>query len=73
MILLILITHSGALAAIGNVVCQRYVEKREQLDKRRVSQFALTTMLIVVCNLQSYIIGAPSQTIFTTDQNKEFK
>uniref|UniRef100_A0A915NFW2 Mitochondrial inner membrane protein Mpv17 n=2 Tax=Meloidogyne incognita group TaxID=654580 RepID=A0A915NFW2_MELJA len=42
------VVSAGTLAGVGNVICQKYVEKREHIDRRRVSQFALTTMIIVV-------------------------
>jgi hypothetical protein len=39
---------AGALAATGDIICQKYVEKREKLNIKRTSIFAVTSMLLIV-------------------------
>ena len=38
---------AGFLATSGDLICQKFVEKREQIDRARTSRFALTTMLLI--------------------------
>jgi hypothetical protein len=52
------ILPQGTLATTGDLICQKLVEKRDHIDAKRTTRFALTTMLIIVrfCQSQTLLI-----------------
>uniref|UniRef100_A0A914H0K2 Mitochondrial inner membrane protein Mpv17 n=1 Tax=Globodera rostochiensis TaxID=31243 RepID=A0A914H0K2_GLORO len=42
------IFSAGALAAVGDILCQKLFEKRDKWDPFRTSRFALTTAIVIV-------------------------
>uniref|UniRef100_A0A183C0N4 Mitochondrial inner membrane protein Mpv17 n=1 Tax=Globodera pallida TaxID=36090 RepID=A0A183C0N4_GLOPA len=51
------IFSAGALAAVGDILCQKLFEKRDKWDPFRTSRFALTTAIVIAGNKMSVRTG----------------